>query len=121
MELRNFHHTFLENKLCKNIKAALNNFRDKGERVIINLHDDIQRLVPIESAAPTTPSFDRNDLNLEDQSFSQRKRDIKASSKASQNTSLFIKTNAMNKPHDSVKKFQAKAISTKKLSENETP
>jgi len=41
MELRNFHHTFLENKLCKNIKAALNHLRDKGEKVIINLNDDI--------------------------------------------------------------------------------
>ena len=78
MELRNFHHTFLENKLCKNIKAALNNFQEKREEEVINLLDDIKRLSTIESADQTIPSIDINCLNLEDQSLSLRKRDLKA-------------------------------------------
>jgi len=50
MELRHFQQKFLENRLCKNIKAALNNFQEKGEEEIINLLDDIQQLNTIESA-----------------------------------------------------------------------
>ena len=78
MELRHFQQKFLENRLCKNIKAALNNFQEKREEEVINLLDDITRLSTIESADQTIPSLDRNCLNLEDQSLSLRKRDLKA-------------------------------------------
>jgi len=77
MKLRHFQQTFLENRLCKNIKATLNNLQEKGEEEITNLPDDIQRLNTLESAGQTIPSLDRKSLNLEDQSLSLRKRDLK--------------------------------------------